>query len=72
MVRKVNIEARLKELQSELERGYRRIAALDKEREETRDTILRIKGAIQVLEELAAEAESTEEPKPASPRIASG
>ena len=47
------VQKRLNELRQELERGYHRMAVLDKEREETRDTILRIKGAIQVLEELS-------------------
>jgi hypothetical protein len=53
MVSKESIDERLRELRMELERGYRRLALLEKEREEARDTLLRIKGAIQVLEELS-------------------
>jgi hypothetical protein len=53
MLNQESVRKRLNELRHELERGYRRMAVLDKEREETRDTILRIKGAIQVLEELS-------------------
>ncbi len=62
---KDRIEKRLGELRRELEQGYRRMAILDKEREETRDTILRIKGAVQVLEELSHnDSELIDEPQP--------
>jgi hypothetical protein len=43
---------RLCELRSELEKGRQRMQALERERLEVRDTMLRISGAIRVLEEL--------------------
>jgi hypothetical protein len=64
------IEQRLNELRRELELGYRRLAELDKEREETRDTVLRIKGAIQVLAELSVSEPEAEEHDP--PRVSAG
>lgn len=45
---------RLQVLRKELEKGQQRLALLDRERQELRDTMLRISGAIQVLEELSA------------------
>ena len=41
---------RLHQLHTELEKGRQRIRALDHERQELRDTMLRISGAIRVLE----------------------
>ena len=49
------IEKRLKELNEELQKGQKAIADLDRQRAELRDTILRITGAIQALEEAQAE-----------------
>lgn len=46
---------RLEELKRELEKGRQRLEALDRERQELRDTMLRISGAIQVIEELLAQ-----------------
>ena len=43
---------RLHQLRSEFEKGRQRMHALDRERQELRDTMLRISGAIRVLEEL--------------------
>ena len=43
---------RLQQLRAELEKGRQRMQALDRERENVRETMLRISGAIQVLEEL--------------------
>jgi hypothetical protein len=43
---------RLDELRVEQAKGRRRMLELDAEREELRDTLLRIAGALQVLEEL--------------------
>lgn len=43
---------RLQQLRSELEKGHQRMQALDRERQEVRDAMLRISGAIRVLEEL--------------------
>ena len=44
--------ARLEELRTEMAKGRQRALALETERQELRDTLLRIGGAIQVLEEL--------------------
>jgi hypothetical protein len=46
------IEKRLRELRAESEKGQRQLEGLDRQRQEMRDTLLRISGAIQVLEEL--------------------
>jgi len=46
------LRGRLTELRRDLEVGERRLALLDQERAHLRDTVLRISGAIQVLEEL--------------------
>jgi prefoldin subunit 5 len=43
---------RLQQLRAELEKGHKRMQALDRERQEVRDTMLRISGAIRVLEEM--------------------
>ena len=43
---------RLEELKEELAKGQKRLETLDRERQDVRDTMLRISGAIQVLEEL--------------------
>lgn len=47
---------RLLALRKELEKGQQQMALLDQRRQELRDTILRISGAIQVLEELQAQS----------------
>lgn len=43
---------RLAQLRAEFEKGQQRLHMLDRERQEVRDTMLRISGAIRVLEEL--------------------
>jgi hypothetical protein len=43
---------RLAQLRAELEKGQQRLQMIDRERQEVRDTMLRISGAIRVLEEL--------------------
>jgi hypothetical protein len=48
----VALTARLDELRSEHEKGQRYLETLDRQRHELRDRLLRIGGAIQVLEEL--------------------
>jgi len=45
---------RLAELRREYEHGQQQLVMLDRQRQEVRDTLLRISGAIQVLEELLA------------------
>jgi chromosome segregation ATPase len=46
------IRRKLPELRAEFERGQQQLAALDQSRSTLRDTLLRISGAIQVLQEL--------------------
>lgn len=46
---------RVKELKDELARGQARMAALDNERQQLSQAMLRIAGAIEVLEELAGQ-----------------
>lgn len=55
---------RLMELKKELEKGHREMALLEQRRQELRDTILRISGAVQVLEELQATHSATERDRP--------
>lgn len=50
---------RLAQLRAEYEAGQKMLAELDAKRQEIRDTMLRISGAIQVLEELAQAAQAT-------------
>jgi prefoldin subunit 5 len=45
---------RLEVLREEYAKGQQQLAMLDQKRAEVRDTLLRISGAIQVLEELTA------------------
>ncbi|HMQ29765.1 MAG TPA: hypothetical protein PKD53_03515 [Chloroflexaceae bacterium] len=59
------IEARLRQLRDEQERGRRMLADLEREQARLRETLLRIGGAVQVLEELLAEAEA----QPAEPVV---
>ena len=60
---KQQITQRLKQLQAEYTSGQQMLAELATKQENLKSTLLRISGAIQVLEELLAEtpAESTEE-----------
>ena len=46
------MEQKLRELREEFERGQEQTAFLDQRRQQLRATMLRISGAIQVLEEL--------------------
>jgi hypothetical protein len=57
---------KLLELRVELEKGQRQMTLLDQRRQELRDTILRISGAIQVLEELQAQGAIRDESNPAA------
>jgi prefoldin subunit 5 len=57
------IDHRLSQLKRELERGQQQLTLLEQRRQELRDTILRISGAIQVLEELQSQA-SAGNPQP--------
>ncbi|MBX2876559.1 MAG: hypothetical protein KTR30_30845 [Saprospiraceae bacterium] len=48
----IQIANRLKELQAEYQKGQQQLAALEKETTNIQTSLLRISGAIQVLEEL--------------------
>lgn len=50
-----NIKTRLEALKQEFEKGQQMLADMEREADETRSSLLRIQGAIQVLEELEAE-----------------
>ncbi len=64
---KERIEARLAELRAELETGQRMMAELDEKRERLRESMLRIAGAIQVLEEMAGEDADRGQPPKGGP-----
>ncbi len=49
------IDQRLATLRAEYEKGQQQLELLDRQRQDVRDTLLRIAGAIQVLEELQAQ-----------------
>lgn len=51
----MTIHERLEELRGEFTRGQAQMKALEQRQTELRDTLLRISGAIQVLEELLAQ-----------------
>jgi prefoldin subunit 5 len=57
---KDKIESRLAELREEFATGQRLLAELDEKREKLRESMLRIAGAIQVLEEMAEEGQGGE------------
>jgi hypothetical protein len=52
-----SLASRLQELRQELAKGEAQLANLDHQRNLTRDTLLRISGAIQVLQELLDSSE---------------
>lgn len=58
---KPQLERRLTELKSEYESGQKMLADLDAKRNDLKNTMLRISGAIQALEELLAEEDQPEE-----------
>jgi len=55
------MEARLKALKCELEAGEAELAKVENQRMYLRETLLRISGAVQVIEELLAEGQPTEQ-----------
>jgi hypothetical protein len=66
------MEKRLSELREQLEMGQQQLAVLDRQRAELRDTVLRISGAVQVLEELLEQNGSVADREPLTrPAIAS-
>jgi predicted nuclease with TOPRIM domain len=56
------IQTRLEELRKEFETGQAELDKLKKQRTYLRETLLRISGALQVLEELLAKEQSMEQP----------
>lgn len=64
------IADRLIQLKKELAKGQQRMALLDQQRMELRDTILRIGGAIQVLQELQTQPHQVDREEPALSAIA--
>jgi hypothetical protein len=58
------LEKRLAELKSEFEAGQKMLADMDAKRKELEDTMLRISGAIQVIEEMLASRPAQDGPKP--------
>ncbi len=57
---KEKIETRLAELRTEFETGQRMLAELEEKRKKLRESMLRIAGAIQVLEEVGGENKKAE------------
>ncbi len=55
----MSMEERLLELQREFKTGEAQLEELDRQRARLRDTLLRISGAIQVLEELLSQEQKT-------------
>jgi len=55
------IQARLEELKKELEAGQSELQKVESQRTYLRETILRISGAVQVLEELLAQRQPAEQ-----------
>jgi len=58
------LHARLEELQQEYKKGQERLTALEQETATVRSSMLRISGAIQVLQELLENQKTVEEPEP--------
>lgn len=54
------MEEKLQALRERLEEGQQQLALLDQRRVELRDSLLRITGAIRVLEELKAEGQAAQ------------
>lgn len=61
---KEQLEKRLNELKAEFESGQKVLSDLESKQNSIRETLLRIAGAIQVLEEEISKAKSEENGKP--------
>ena len=57
---RTKLEARLAELKNEYQKGQERLAVLEQEKMSVQQSVLRISGAIQVLEELLQSTDSKE------------
>jgi prefoldin subunit 5 len=64
------IDARLAELRGERDRGEEMLADLQQRQAALRETLLRIQGAIQVLEELKQQSGDADADEPPSPAVA--
>lgn len=60
------IQSRLEELKKEFEIGQQRLQESERQQAMLRETLLRISGAIQVLEEMLASNNGNQEPHSAS------
>ena len=58
------LEKRLAELKTEYEQGEKMLSDLDARREQVRQTLLRISGAVQILEEMLKEEGAVAEKPP--------
>ena len=58
------LEKRLDELKAEYDQGEKMLSDLDARREQVRQTLLRISGAVQILEELLKEEGDAAEKPP--------
>lgn len=58
------LEKRLDELKAEYDQGEKMLSDLDARREQVRQTLLRISGAVQILEELLKEEGAASEKPP--------
>jgi hypothetical protein len=58
-IMKDQLETRLQQLKTEFESGQKMLAELEQKRINLEQTLLRISGAIQVLEELLSNADQT-------------
>ena len=56
VIMREQVQKRLEELKAELDAGQKMLSALETKRDNLRQTLLRISGAIQVLEEELAKA----------------
>jgi hypothetical protein len=53
------VDSRLRELRAELEKGELELSRIERQRTNLRETLLRISGAIHVLEELEAQRDGS-------------
>jgi uncharacterized protein (DUF3084 family) len=68
--REAIVSERLLQLKQELQKGEQEMARLDRQRQMLRDLMLRISGAIQVLEELEAQPVPVEYNQPLPTAVA--
>ena len=70
MITKDQLTERRGRLVAELDKGRLHLERLEHEVRETRETLLRISGAIAVMDELLAEPGAADRPAAAAPRMA--